>query len=124
MSFNPDNNALYRISSALDNGMVLDASQKEGCINQLILYNWNNGPNQKFAIRALGDSKYAFFCSLNNGALQVPYGSTAQGEKIVVGKPSKALNEFWELIPVEKPEFSGVNAFYFRSFCGYCLDVS
>ena len=60
---------------------------------------------------------------MNNGAIQVPYGSTAEGEKMLVGKPNKALNEFWELIPVEKPEFSGQNAYYFRSFCGFCLDV-
>jgi hypothetical protein len=69
MSFVPDNNALYRISTALDKNMVLDASQNEGQLNQLILYKWNNGPNQKFAIRPLGDNKYAFFCSLNNGTI-------------------------------------------------------
>lgn len=38
MSFVPENNALYRITTALDNDMVLDASQKEGKINDLILY--------------------------------------------------------------------------------------
>ncbi len=69
MSFIPDNKALYRITSGLDKSMVIDASQKEGHINELILYNWNNGPNQKFTIQALGDCKYAFFCSLNNGTI-------------------------------------------------------
>jgi hypothetical protein len=69
MAFVPDNNGLYKITTALDKDMVLDASQKEGCLNQLILYDWNNGPNQKFAVRSLGDNKYAFFCSLNNGTI-------------------------------------------------------
>ena len=101
MSFVPDNNALYRITTGLNKGMVLDASQKEGHVNELILYDWNNGPNQKFAIRALGDGKYAFFCSLNNGAIKVPDGSTKQGDKMIVGKPNKSLNELWELIPVQ-----------------------
>jgi len=92
MAFVTDNNALYRITSALDKSMVLDASQKEGQINDLILYKWNNGPNQKFAIRSLGDNKYAFFCSLNNGTIEVPEGSTKEGEKIYVSKPNKAIN--------------------------------
>ena len=92
MAFVTDNNALYRLPSALDKNMVLDASQKEGQINDLILYKWNNGPNQKFAIRSLGDNKYAFFCSLNNGTIEVPEGSTKEGEKIYVSKPNKAIN--------------------------------
>lgn len=92
MSFVADNNALYRIVTALDQNMGLDASQKEGHVNELILYKYNNGPNQKFAIRSLGDNRYAFFCSLNNGAIQVPNGSTSTGEKILVSKPKKALD--------------------------------
>jgi hypothetical protein len=69
MPFVHDNNSLYKISSALDKNMCLDASQQESHLNELILYNWNNGPNQKFAIRGLGQGKYAFFCSLNNGTI-------------------------------------------------------
>ncbi len=58
----------------------------------MILYDFNNGPNQKFAIRSLPDNKFAFFCSLNNGTIEVPNGSTNEGQKIKVDKPNKALN--------------------------------
>lgn len=53
MAFQPDNNSLYKISTALDRKMVLDACQDEGQLNQLILYDYCNGPNQKFGIRLI-----------------------------------------------------------------------
>lgn len=59
-------NLLYRFSSALDTDMVLDVSQNQHALNSMILYKWNNGPNQKFAIRSVGGNKYAFFCAKNN----------------------------------------------------------
>jgi hypothetical protein len=123
MSFVPSNNQLYRIVSGLNKNMVLDASQDKKHLNKLILYEWNNGSNQKFAVRALGNNKYAFFCSTNNGTVEVPQSSTNNGAQIEVNQPNKAVNEMWELVPVDKAEWKGRNAFYFKSFCGKCLDV-
>jgi len=43
----------YKIVSALDKKgeMVLDASQDPKELNKSILYKWNKGSNQQFAIR-------------------------------------------------------------------------
>lgn len=95
MSFVPANNQLYRIVSGLDKNKVLDASQDAKHLNKLILYEWNKGSNQKFAIRALGNNKYAFFCSTNNGTVEVPQSSSNNGTQIEVNQPNKAANEMW-----------------------------
>jgi hypothetical protein len=123
MAFVPANDQLYKVVSGLNNKMVLDASQDKKHLNKLILYEWNNGSNQKFAVRALGANKYAFFCSTNNGTIEVPQSSTNNGAQIEVNQPNKAANEMWELVPVDKAEWKGKHAYYFKSFCGKCLDV-
>lgn len=58
-------NLLYRFTSGLDSDMVLDVSQNPKQMNSMILYKWNNGANQKFSIRSVGNNKYSFFCSKN-----------------------------------------------------------
>lgn len=95
MAFQPTQNQLYKIVSGLNKNMVLDASQNPKHQNQLILYEWNNGSNQKFAIRALGNNKYAFFCSTNNGTIEVAKSATEKGAKVEVNQPNKAANEMW-----------------------------
>lgn len=69
MSFNPSQNQLYKIHTALDKHFVVDCSGNPKELNQLILYKDHNGPNQKWAIRKLQNGKYAFFNSQNNGTL-------------------------------------------------------
>lgn len=49
--------------------MVLDISQNPKDLNKAIIYQWNDGLNQKFAIRSVGDGKYAIFCAKNNMVL-------------------------------------------------------
>jgi hypothetical protein len=79
MSFVPANHQLYRIVSGLNKNMVLDASQNPKHQNKLIIYEWNKGSNQQFAIRSVGNNKYAFFCSTNNGTIEVCKSSTEKG---------------------------------------------
>jgi hypothetical protein len=71
----------------------------------------------------MGHNRYAFFNSLNNGVIQVPNASTNEGQKLQAGKPCKALNEQWELIPADNGQYGGRDAFYFKNWCGQCMDV-
>jgi hypothetical protein len=89
MQFIPQENVLYRISTALDPDMVLDVSQDAKNLNKMIIYDWNNGQNQKFAIRSVAPGKYAFFCAKNNMTVEVPKGSTKNGEQIHLSQPNK-----------------------------------
>ncbi len=70
-SFVPQVDFLYRLTSGLDKNMVMDISQNPNALNTAITYKWNNGPNQKFAFRAVGNGKYAIFSAKNNLPLQV-----------------------------------------------------
>lgn len=123
MTFVPQDNVLYRITTGLDSDMVLDVSQAQNALNQIILYKWNNGANQKFAFRAVGNNKYAIFCSKNNMTVEVPEGQNKDGVQITCSQPNKKDNEFWELIPCNDAHFKGKNAFYIKSWCGKALDV-
>lgn len=95
MTFVPQDNCLYRFISGLDSDMVLDVSQNPQAMNSIILYKWNNGPNQKFAFRSVGPNKYAIFCSKNNMTVEVPEGKNNDGAQIVCSQPNKKENEFW-----------------------------
>ena len=95
MTFVPQDNCLYRLISGLDDDMVLDVSQNPQSMNAIILYKWNNGPNQKFAFRSVGNNKYAIFCSKNNMTVEVPEGKNNDGAQIVCSQPNKKENEFW-----------------------------
>jgi len=66
MTFVPQDNVLYRLITGLDSDLVLDVSQNAQSMNSMIIYKWNNGANQKFAFRSVGNNKYAIFCSKNN----------------------------------------------------------
>ena len=58
-------------------------------MNKAIIYDWNNGANQKFAFRAVGGGKYAIFNAKTNQTLEVPKGSTKNGEQIHCSQPNK-----------------------------------
>ena len=79
MAFVPQDNVLYRLTSGLDSDMVLDVSQNAHTMNHMILYKWNNGANQKFAFRSVGNNKYAIFCSKNNMTVEVTEGKNNDG---------------------------------------------
>jgi hypothetical protein len=72
MSFIPQENVLYRFISALDKDMVLDVSGNQQTANSVILYEWNKGQNQKFAIISVGNNRYSFYCAKNNLTVEVP----------------------------------------------------
>jgi hypothetical protein len=72
MAFEPKENLLYKFSTALDDDLVLDCSKDAKTANQCVLWKWNNASNQKFAIRSVGNNRFAFFCSSNNLTVEVP----------------------------------------------------
>ena len=89
MQFVPQENVLYKIVTALDEGMVLDISQNKTELNKAIIWEWNNGLNQKFAIRSVGNGRYALFSAKSNLTLEIPKGSTKNGEQVHVNQPNK-----------------------------------
>lgn len=95
MAFVAQDNLLYKFTTALDDDLVLDCSQSQQALNQLILWKWNNGANQKFAIRNVGGNKFAVFCSKNNLTIEVPEGKKENGVQIHCSQPNKKENEFW-----------------------------
>jgi hypothetical protein len=95
MSFVPQENVLYKFTSGLDDDMVLDVSGNPKSLNTMILYKWNNGANQKFALRAVGNNRYAIFCSKANTTIEAPQGKNENGAAIISSQPNKTENEFW-----------------------------
>ncbi len=78
--------------TALDENMVLDISQNKAELNKAIIFEWNNGANQKFAIRSVGNGRFAIFSAKGNQTLEVPKGSTKNGEQIHASQPNKEAN--------------------------------
>ncbi len=70
VSFICEKNAVYKISSATDYGMSLDASNSSGSLNNIILYTCHNGSNQKFSILVC-KGKYLIINKKNKLSLQV-----------------------------------------------------
>lgn len=121
MSWAPIQGQQYRIVSGLSSKMVLDVSQSQHDHNHLIIYESNNGANQRFYFQSIGGNKYGIFSAKTHQTVEVPQGSSQNGTRIVCSQANKQVNEFWELIPAN---FMGKqNAFYIKSFCGKALDV-
>lgn len=57
----PVQGAQYKIVSALASNMVLDVSQNQHDFNNLIIYQWGNGDNQKFYFQSVGGNKFGIF---------------------------------------------------------------
>lgn len=64
--FYPSDNHIYRIVSAMNDKIVLDMSQNQEDLNQGIVFEWHDSPNQKFAFRSVGNNQFAIFCAKNN----------------------------------------------------------
>ncbi len=62
----PVQGAQYKIVSALASNMVLDVSQSQHDFNNLIIYQWGNGDNQKFYFNSIGGNKFGIFCAKNH----------------------------------------------------------
>ena len=97
----PDSSKVYRIVSA-DSGKVLDvsgASTFEG--ESVIIYDWQNQPNQKWRFTPLPDGCYRI-CALHSGqCLDVDWGSTHEGAWISQYSFNGAENQRWEISAVE-----------------------
>lgn len=91
-SWSPIQGSHYKIVSGLSSKMVLDVSQSQHEHDHLIIYEWNNGANQKFYFQSLGGNKYGIFSSKNHQTVEVPQGSQHNGTRIVCGQPNKQVN--------------------------------
>lgn len=67
----------------MDKDMVLDVSQNPSELNKTIVYQWNDGANQKFAIKSVGNGKYAIFCAKNNMVLVPENAWPENGSRII-----------------------------------------
>ena len=61
-------------------------------MNSILLYKWNKGENQKFAVRSVGNNKFAFFCAKNNMTVELPEGNNANGAQVHCSQPNKKEN--------------------------------
>ena len=91
----PVQGAYYKIVSGLASNMVLDVSQNPNDYNNLIIYEWGNGANQKFYFQSLGGNKYGIFSAKTNQTVEVPNGSQHNGTRINCSQANKQVNEFW-----------------------------
>ncbi len=89
-----DDNALYRFETALKDNQVLTCSISGSDRNKLELYHYEGETHQKWAIRNVGSGKYAFFCAVNNGTMEIPGGNT-EPCRVEVNKGDKQVNELW-----------------------------
>ena len=76
--------------SGLSSNMVLDVSQNPNDFNNLIIYQWSNGPNQKFYFQSAGDNKYGIFSVKNNQTVEVP--NQSNGARVLCGQANKQVN--------------------------------
>ncbi len=100
----------------------MDVSQNPNDFNKLILWKDSNNANQKFILRSVGGGKYGIFSAKNGMTIELPDAN--KGTRVHCSQPNKQPNEFWELVPVNKQNFQGKNAFNLKSFGGHLLDVS
>jgi len=91
--FQPIEGQLYKIKSALGHNLVLDVSQNPNNFNKIIVWTDNNGANQKFSFKNVGNGKWGIFCVKNGLTVEVPEGH--QGTRAHVSQPNKQENEFW-----------------------------
>lgn len=101
VSFIPEKKAVYKIFSALDYGMVWDASKNPKNQNRIILYRCHKSINQNFSIETF-KGKYLILNKENNYSVQVENASCEAGSKIKVSKIEKKQNELWEILPCHK----------------------
>lgn len=92
-------------------------------MNNLIIWKWENHPNQKFTIDQY-NGKYLFVNVKNGLSLQPTNGSGDNGARAKISNLSKANHEYWELVPCQHPDFKDRNAFYIRAHSGRVLDIS
>ncbi len=86
-TFTPVEGQLYKIRSGLNNNLVLDVSQNHQDMNKMIIWQDNNGANQKFTFKSVGNGLWGIFCVKNGLTLELPSGN--QGTRAHVHQPNK-----------------------------------
>jgi len=66
LKWKPEQGKKYKLLTALSNKLALDVSQSNHDKNNLIVWEYNGGDNQKFFFTLLGGNKYAIFSSKSN----------------------------------------------------------
>lgn len=112
-------NGIYKITSAARQNLALDACRDNAKLNKLIIYDYHGGPNQKFMIAPCENNTFAFFCTFNNGTVEVPANSNQDGAHIEVNQPNNTPNEKWTIVPVK----GQAGVYEIISFCGKALDI-
>lgn len=75
MHFQPHEHAEYKIVSALNHNMVLDVAGD----NNVCLYEWHKGANQRFHLQHAGNGKYALTSVQHQKVVAIPNGSNNNG---------------------------------------------
>ena len=63
--FQPVEGQLYKLLSGMGHNLVLDVSQLGHELNKMIVWTDNNGANQKFLFRNVGNGKWGIFSAKN-----------------------------------------------------------
>ena len=90
-------------------------------MNKLIVYQSNNGANQKFRLQSVGNG-YFQIISAKSG-LTIESSNNAKGAKVFAGQSNNQQNEFWQFIPATNQKFQGVHAFSIKGVSGRAMDI-
>lgn len=75
LKWRPEQGKHYRLLTGLSNKMALDVSQNSKDKNNLIIWESNEGDNQKFFFTHLGGNRYCIFSAKNNQIIEVVGGN-------------------------------------------------
>ena len=71
LKWKPEQVKKYRLLTALSNKMAFDVSKNHYDKNNLIIWEFNKGENQKFYFTYLGGNRYAIFSAKNDQIIEV-----------------------------------------------------
>ena len=83
--------------SALNEDMVLDCMADND--NQLALWKWHEGANQKWYIEKVDNHKFRFMNVLNSKVISASSAPNNGGMDIKCKQSSKIEQENWEIVP-------------------------
>ena len=86
----------YTIRSALDTSKALDvANASKDNLANVMLFTWNGGDNQKFALKAVGDGSYCIIAAHSNKAVEVTDASTVNGANVAQYTQNQTVAQRW-----------------------------
>lgn len=89
LKWRPEQGKKYRLKSAISDKLALDVSQNPNDRDNLILWEWSNGENQKFMFTHLGGNRYAMFSAKTNQIIEVPDNDESNGARLRAGHQNK-----------------------------------